>query len=202
MGFLDKLSELIYNINFSSMKSIYLMKKTFFIIFLAIFLQSCGIGEKVKNVRKPVDLRTTPLDPDERARKNIEEGRGISLGTLGNKKTTYEFSTSNPMWRASLEILDFLPLTTVDYSGGVIITDWYSDENSNGKDAIKISLRFLGNEIRSESLKVIVHKKTCLSNQNCKVVLLDKTKIREEVHASILRKAALLDKENKNKKKK
>ena len=83
---------------------------------------------------------------------------------------------------------------------GVIITDWYSDENSNGKDAGKISLRFLGNEIRSESLKVIVHK-NCLSNQNCKVVLLDKTKIREEVHASILRKAALLDKENKNKKK-
>ena len=75
------------------------------------------------------------------------------------KDTTYEFSTSNPMWRASLETLDFLPLTTVDYSGGMIITDWYYDDTSNSQDAIKISLRFLGNDIRSENLKVIVHKK-------------------------------------------
>ena len=93
-------------------------------------LVSCGVGEKVKKIRKPVDLRTEPLDPDERARRNIEEGRGVSLGGLANRKTTYEFSTSNPMWRASLEILDFLPLSTVDYSGGMIITDWYSDNNS------------------------------------------------------------------------
>ena len=90
------------------------------------FLHSCGAGEKLKNIRKPVDLRTSPLDPDERARRNIEQGRGISIGSLGNKKTTYEFSSSNPMWRASLETLDFIPLTTVDYSGGMIITDWYS----------------------------------------------------------------------------
>ena len=44
-------------------------------------------------------------------------------------KTTYEFSTSNPMWRASLEVLDFIPLSTVDYSGGMIITDWYSEDS-------------------------------------------------------------------------
>ena len=67
------------------------------------------------------------MDPDERARKNIREGKGLSLGNLGKKKTTYEFSTSNPMWRASLETLDFIPLSTVDYSGGMIITDWYTD---------------------------------------------------------------------------
>ena len=180
-----------------------LIKYLVILISFQLLLSSCNPITTAKKIYKPVDLRKSPLDPDERAKKNIEAGRGSSLKNLGgNRKTTYEFSTSNPMWRASLEILDFLPLTTVDYSGGVIITDWYSDENSNGKDSIKISLRFLGNEIRSESLKVIVHKKTCLSNQNCKVVLLNKTKIREEVHASILRKAALLDKENKNKKKK
>tara|TARA_A100001011_G_scaffold372789_1_gene431564 strand:+ start:945 stop:1502 length:558 start_codon:yes stop_codon:yes gene_type:complete len=174
-----------------------------FLLSIQLFLSSCNPIKTAKNIYKPVDLAKDPLDPEERARKNINEGRGISIGNLGkSNSTTYEFSTSNPMWRASLEILDFLPLTTVDYSGGIIITDWYSDENSNGKESIKISLRFLGNEIRSESLKVIVHKKTCLSNQNCKVVLLNKTKIREEVHSSILRKAALLDKDSKNKKKK
>ena len=168
---------------------------------LLIILNSCGAGQKLKDFRKPVDLRTTPLDPDEKARKNIEEGKGISIGTAlgGNRKTTYEFSTSNPMWRASLETLDFLPLTTVDYSGGMIITDWYSDTSSN-KESIKISLRFLGNDIRAENLKVIVHKKTCNPNLDCKVNLLGKTKIKEELHTAILRKAALLEKETKKKK--
>ncbi len=172
-----------------------------FLLSLFLILGSCGAGEKLKNIRKPVDLAKTPLDPDERARKNIEEGKGISIGSAlgGNRKTNYEFSTSNPMWRASLETLDFLPLTTVDYSGGMIITDWYSDTTSD-KEAIKISLRFLGNDIRGENLKVIVHKKTCNSNLNCKVNLLNKTKIKEELHTAILRKAALLEKEAKKKK--
>ena len=115
-------------------------------------------GKKLKDFHKPVDLRKEPLDPDERARRNIEQGRGIGLGNIGRSgKTTYEFSTSNPMWRASLEVLDFIPLTTVDYSGGMIITDWYSDNSKN--KALKISVRFLSNEIRSDSLKIMIHKK-------------------------------------------
>ena len=101
----------------------------------ALLLNSCGGFKKV-------DTRKTPLKGMDRARKNVEEGRGISLKNLGKRggSMNYEFSSSNPMWRASLEILDFLPLVTVDYSGGVIITDWYSDI-SNNNDAIKITLR-------------------------------------------------------------
>ena len=133
-------------------------------------LVSCGMGEKVKNIRKPVDLRTQPLDPDERARKNIQEGRGVSLGSLGNKKTTYEFSTSNPMWRATLDILDFLPLSTVDYSGGIIISDWYTDE-TNKNQALKITVRFMSNVVQSNSLKITVHRKKCSVNQSCNVEL-------------------------------
>ena len=49
------------------------------------------------------------------------------------------------MWRASLETLDFLPLTTVDYSGGIIITDWYFDNTGKSEESIKISIRFLSN---------------------------------------------------------
>ena len=104
------------------------------------------------------------------------------------------------MWRASLETLDFLPLSTVDYSGGIIITDWYSDTSSS-KESIKISLRFLANDVRSESLKVIVHQKTCSDNLNCRTTLLSNTKIKEELHTTIIRKAALLEKEGKKKKK-
>jgi len=99
------------------------------------------------------------LGAEEKRRKNIDEGRGVSLkGIVGKRgSTNYEFSTSNPMWRASLETLDFLPLSTVDYSGGVIITDWYSDVTTD--ESLKITIRFLSNEIRSDSLKIIVHKK-------------------------------------------
>ena len=164
---------------------------------ILLALTACGGYEKV-------DQRTRPDGAQAKARKNIEEGRGASIGNLTRgigRGTTYQFSSSNPMWRASLETLDFLPLTTVDYSGGVIITDWYSD-NDSSKESIKISLRFLSNDIRSESLKVIVHQKICSANLNCRVVLLSNTKIKEELHTTILRKAALLEKESKNKKKK
>ena len=151
--------------------------------------------------KTPMDANR-PIQAEEKRKKNIAEGRGVSIGglTKGMRGTNYEFSTSNPMWRASLETLDFLPLTTVDYSGGMIITDWYSDTSTGGVDSIKISIRFLANEVRSESLKVTVHKKTCSTNLNCKITLLNKTKIKEELHTTILRKAALLEKDSKKKK--
>ena len=122
----------------------------------------------------------------------------ISLGGIGkNSGTNYEFSTSNPMWRASLEVLDFLPLSNVDYSGGVIITDWYNDSSSIN-DSVKITIRFLSNEIKSNSLKVIIHKKTCDNKQNCSVNQIQ-SKIQEELIASILRNADILEKEIKKK---
>ena len=117
-------------------------------------------------------------------------------------KTNYEFSSSNPLWRASLETLDFLPLNTVDYSGGTIITDWYSDNINNNQDSLKITVRFLSNEIRAGSLKIIVHKKSCSNTNNCKTSLLpNSSKINEELTAAILNKAAIFEKETKKKKK-
>ncbi len=163
---------------------------------ISIFiLASCG--------NKFGDARKTPTNALERARKNVEEGRGASIGgILGNRGgTNYEFSSSNPMWRASLEILDFLPLNTVDYSGGMIISDWYSDFSNN--ESIKITLRFLSNEVRSDSLKIIVHKKNCSSNQDCKITLINNNgTLVNELRSSIIRKAALLEKDKNNNKKK
>ena len=163
------------------------------------FLNSCGAGKKLKDLRKPVDLRNSPINPDERAKKNIEEGKGISLkGITGNKSTNYEFSTSNPMWRASLETLDFIPLSTVDYSGGMIITDWYSEGTRADQESLKITVRFLSNEIRSDSLKIIVHKKDCVNQNNCNIVLMpNNSKIQPELLSVILAKASLLEKASK-----
>lgn len=173
--------------------------KIFLIITITALLSSCG-----KGFFKYTPVKDTPTKGIDRARKNVEEGRGVSLGGLarGGRGTNYEFSTSNPMWRASLEILDFLPMTTVDYSGGIIITDWYSDNSSNNEDSIKITVRFLSNEIRSDSLKIIIHKKKCSSQQTCDVEVLSQSTISQELRTSIIKKASLIERENKNKKKK
>ena len=103
------------------------------------------------------------------------------------------------MWRASLEVLDFLPFTVVDYSGGVLITDWYSDD-INADSSLKISLRFLSNEVRSDSLKIIVHQKKCLASGNCSTKILN-SKIQDELLTSIIRRAAVLQRDSNNKKK-
>jgi hypothetical protein len=177
------------------------LKIQFLALFLALNLTlSCG------KITSP-SAKDVPSNAQERARKNVEEGRGISVGGLlggGRGSTNYEFSTSNPMWRASLEILDFLPLSTVDYSGGIIITDWYNDESNSSKtnSSIKITVRFLSNEIRSDSFKVIVHQKTCGqgSSTSCRTNSIE-SKIKEELTRSILVKAASIEQKQKKQKK-
>ena len=165
-----------------------MFKKIILIALGLLFLNSCGIYKKT-------DARSIPTSGPARAKKNLEEGRGISLknaaSTLGGR-TTYEFSTSNPLWRATLETLDFLPFGTVDYSGGVVITDWYSDKNSS--ESLKITVRFLSNELTANSIKIIIHKKICdLKNNNCTVSQI-KSNIENELRQTILAKAAVLEK--------
>ena len=132
------------------------------------FLQSCGIY-------KPVDARKVSPNSKERVKKNLEEGKGISLKKMmGSGSTNYQFASSNPMWRATLEILDFLPLANVDYSGGIITTDWYN-EGTSLDESIKITVRFLTNEIRSDGLRIIVHKRRCDAQQKCSVKKISST---------------------------
>ncbi len=163
-------------------------------ITLIILVTSCGFYEKV-------DQRQMPDGAKAKARKNVEEGRGVSIGSLLKKnagKGEFEFSTSNSMWRASLDTLDFIPLTTVDYSGGMIITDWYSDNNQKNQ-SIKITLRFLSNEISSNSLKINVHQKTCTTDLKCSTILLEESQIKNELRTVILRKATQFEKDKKKK---
>ena len=173
--------------------------KIFFILGIVslIFLNSCGIWN-------PADARKVPASADERVKKNLEEGKGVTLmGGITGKSggTNYQFASSNPMWRATLEILDFLPLANVDYSGGIITTDWYN-EGTASDEAIKITVRFLTNEVRADGLKITVHKKKCTLQQNCIVRKISST-LEREIQVEILKKAAIFEKElrSKNKKK-
>ena len=163
-----------------------------FVLLLVFSLNSCGIYRKV-------DAKDYPADPNLRIKKNMEEGRGFRV--FGQKQNSGEFSfaTSNSMWRASLEVIDFMPLLAVDYSGGMIITDWYSDGSDNNQ-SIKISIRFLSNEIRSDALNIKVFKKNCGLNQNCAITE-NTSNLNMEIASSILKKASVYEKFNKKKNK-
>ena len=164
--------------------------KTFIVLFviaLFSFLNSCGIY-------KPVDARKVSPNADERVKKNLEEGKGFTvMGGLKGGKTSYQFASSNPMWRATLEILDFLPLSNVDYSGGIITTDWYT-EGTASDESIKITIRFLTNEIRADGLKIIVHKKKCNVQQTCSVKKVSSA-LENELRVAILKKAVIFEKD-------
>ena len=113
---------------------------------------------------------------------------------------TFDFASSNELWRASLDVIDFMPLSSVNYSGGIIITDWYSAEQ-NSNESIKVSIRFLTNEIRSDALDIKVFNRKCVKSLiDCKIINSDGVLV-TELKKEILKKATLYKKEDKDKKK-
>ena len=166
-------------------------------IFLLIFLtiSACGIYKKV-------DSRKVPINVDERVEKNIKEGKGFKVFDSERKLMrggAFQFANSNGLWRASLDVIDFMPLSSVNYSGGIIITDWYSD-NKNPNESIKISIRFLTNEIRSDALVIKIFNKRCEVNTfNCKFTNSSEVLV-AELKKEILKKAAIYKDEEKEKK--
>ena len=167
---------------------------TFFIC--TLFLQGCGIY-------KPVDSRKTPVNVKDRVAKNIEEGRGVRFGR-GSKAGggVFDFASSNELWRATLDVLDFVSLSNASYSGGVVITDWIdgsSLKNKSDKD-IKIHVRFLSNEIRADGLEVLLYERKCASGDknNCRIKK-SKSSIENEIKLAILKKATLYRKQSNEK---
>lgn len=164
-----------------------------FLFFLVI--SGCGIYKKV-------DARKVPVNVKDRAAKNIEEGRSFKLLDSENVRGgNFQFASSNELWKASLDVIDFMPLSSVNYSGGIIITDWYT-ENTSHNESIKISIRFLTNEIRSDALNVKVFNKKCVNSLlNCKITEQDGVLV-QELKKEILKKAALYKEQDQNKNKK
>ena len=163
--------------------------KFFLLIFFTLtLLNSCKGG----------DARKNPPDPRERVKKNLEEGKGFRLNSVklgGASGGNFEFASSNELWKASLDTIDFMPLLSANYSGGIIITDWYSE---NEKEYIKITIRFLSNEVRSDAVDVKVFYKICEDIIKCKVYQ-NKDDLEKELKKEILKKAALYKKQTKDK---
>jgi hypothetical protein len=145
------------------------------------------------------DARKSPPDPKLRVKRNLEEGRGFRLmdKVKKNGSTNYEFASSNELWRASLDTIDFMPLSSVNYSGGIIISDWYSND-MNDDESIKISIRFLTNEIRSDALDIKIFKKICKENLNCKISE-SSGELKKELKKKILKTAKIYESQKKDK---
>ena len=179
------------------------MKIKSYILFLLVgsllFLPSC------KNPFRYTDAREMPVDADSRVKKNMEEGRGMTIFSNEKSGGVFDFASSNELWRASIEVLDFVSFTNASYSGGILITDWFSGnvnaENSNQRD-LKITIRFLTNEIRADGIKVIIHEKICTDQAklNCSINKIQ-SGIGNDIKLAILKKAALLKKETETAKK-
>ena len=169
----------------------YFTKKLSLILLTVLFLSSltqCGLYRKT-------DARKIPVNSKERVAKNVEEGRRIKFSELGNSTSgKFEFATSNEMWRATIDILDFLPLSDVDYGGGIIITEWYSAPNSTN-ESLKIMVQFLTNEIRADGLKVKIYKKDCKTATQCSSSLIE-SEIGSQIKLEILKKATLIKQAN------
>tara|TARA_B100000579_G_scaffold181091_1_gene147552 strand:- start:161 stop:721 length:561 start_codon:yes stop_codon:yes gene_type:complete len=164
------------------------------LVLLAIFLpflNSCGTG---------ADAKKFPPEPEKRVKKNLEEGRGFTImGGVKNKKGgsgDFDFASSNELWRASLDTIDFMPLVSANYSGGIIITDWYSS-GTNINESVKISIRFLTNEIRADALDIKVFHKNCGQNDSCQISE-KKGSLVAELNKKILSRAAVYMKQNEN----
>ena len=170
------------------------MKAQHFSVIFLIFLllTSCGIY-------RPTDVREVPVNERDRVKKNMEEGRGLRLDTLGKQQGgNFQFASANPLWRATLNVLDFAPLISANYSGGIIITDWVYLDDSNSNDSYKITVRFLTNEIRSDALEITLHQKNCSSNNNCSVSKI-KNSTNDQIAKKILKIATLYEKDDQEK---
>ena len=183
-----------YNSLKSMTKLSHFSKIYLFLIFL-LALSSCEAFKYKKTKAGEV-----PVNADDRVAKNIEEGRGFRLFDSKTKGGTFDFASSNELWRATLDTIDFMPLVSANYSGGIIITDWYNDGKTSGQ-SVKISVRFLTNEVRADALDVKVFTKNCETTIDCKVSE-NKGTLVTELIKSILKKAAVYEKENRSKNKK
>ncbi len=159
---------------------------TVILILIMTLISSCGD-------HKFGDQRKIKHNVKDRVKQNIEEGKGIKFGSLQAKQGKFNFNTSNPLWRASIESLSFIPLSSADYGGGIIITDWYSS-GENKEEEIKITVRFISNEIRADAIQIFLHKRLCKVNTACKISEIE-SEIKNSLKLKILKKAALIDKQ-------
>ena len=169
---------------------------------LSLSLSACST--KDKNEKDEIVLEKKPINPNpqEKAREFANKGGGI-LGDFNKRGggTTYNFATSNVLWRASLNSLKSIPLQAIDYGGGIITTDWYSANDSDSRESIKITVRFLSDKVSANSIEIISHKKQCdQTYSKCNISTLKDT-FNEQIKNKIMKEVIALNIEEKKQEK-
>ena len=168
-------------------KNLTMFNKIGALLISALLLNSCGILPK----KNPDNTEIAKVEKKKRISPNVRERLGEDKGIIfknTSKGGTIDFASTNPLWQATLETLEFMPLDNASYSGGVIVTDWYSGENGNLNEQIKISVKFVSKEITPSSFEVISHKKKCDNGLSCKISLASKD-INSKLKEQIMKKA-------------
>ena len=128
--------------------------KLLFLILTVTFVASCGLGGVVEDQQSPED-RLKYGGPNSgklfgditiwggKKKEGESEQRGLSVNAVA--------------WKATLDVLSFLPLVSADPFSGIIITDWYS-EDDHQDERFKINAFVEGGALRADSIKVSVFK--------------------------------------------
>lgn len=143
--------------------TIFEIKKCLIIIAL-LSTTSCGIFDKKENKDESLK-KEERFEPNVFKRSENSVGRGTTL--FGGGKKAAEFAADSVIWQASLKAMEDIPLSQVNYTGGVIISDWYSSGSSN--ESIKISVFIKSARLETTSVEVKSFKKTC-ENDTCKTI--------------------------------
>ena len=166
------------------------IRRLFNIFIFSILLTSCSLwGSKEKSANSNYEnISVKKKDWEPNVLKRVDQEKGGLTNIFGAERSTAS-QGDNVIWQASLEVLADIPLAQANYTGGVIITDWYNSSNSN--ESIKISIFINSARLEVNSFDVKSFKKTCSAANNCQTVNLT-SDFNQKIKDRVLEKARII----------
>ena len=163
---------------------IYKFIKITSLLIILVFSASCASKDKEND---ETVIKKKRINPNVTEKVRDSKTDGLFSKAIGKGSGNFEFATSNVLWRASLKTLNFMPLSTVSYSGGVIVTDWYG---KNEDEMIKLTIRFLSNDLALSSVEISGFKKVC-NLEKCTITKTNSA-LNNEIKSKIIEEAKIL----------
>jgi hypothetical protein len=170
--------------------NLHVITRLFNIFIFSILLTSCSLwGSKEKSANsndEKISVKKKDWEPN--VLKRVDQEKGGLTNIFGAERSTVS-QGDNVIWQASLDVLADIPLAQANYTGGVIITDWYNSSNSN--ESIKISIFINSARLEVNSFDVKSFKKTCSAANNCQTVNLTPD-FNQKIKDRVLEKARII----------
>jgi hypothetical protein len=137
------------------------MRKVMVALLAAAMVPACSsLGD---NVRVPGQDEYRDESGRARVRGRLLGNDGLLIfGTDRNQQNRQDGAATGIgvnafLWRATLDTLSFMPLSSADPFGGVIITDWYQPPGTNS-ERFRATAYILGRQLRSDGIRVVVFR--------------------------------------------